>query len=49
MFDTIPRIRFGTDANGINRHADINGNMVPLGDPQYYEKTQFLLESLDID
>lgn len=43
------RYELGEDSNGIARHADIDGNMVDLNDPEYYEKTHFLIESLDVD
>lgn len=40
------RYELGNDANGIRRHADIDGNMVDLNDLNYYEKTHFVIEKL---
>lgn len=38
------RYELGKDGSGNMRHADINGDMVPLNDPEYYEKTHIIIE-----
>ncbi|MBL0081724.1 MAG: hypothetical protein IPP37_04540 [Saprospiraceae bacterium] len=40
------RYELGKDSENKMRHADIDGNMVELNDPKYYEKTHIIIEDL---